>query len=132
MAYGDFATAVGDEVGIVRRNRSYGGISTAKFGTVSKINGHGHIFVQAGDETLCFNKRGDSYKNEWGPRLTHAAQLRTELAVEAVRREQARIAREIEQTLKDGYAYSGRFFASQERVDTLKNLVAQLEKLVDH
>lgn len=131
MAYGDFAVKVGEEVGIARRHRS-GTLLSSKFGTVLKINGHGHIFVQSGDETLCFNKRGDAYKNEYGPSLIHAAQLRSQLAADAHRREQVRVAREIEQILKDGYAYSGRFFASQERVDTLKNLVAQLEKLVDH
>ena len=133
MAYGDFETVVGEEVGIIRRNRSYGGLSMARFGTVSKINGHGHIFVQSGDQEFRFTRRGDAYKSEnYGPHLCHAAQLRAEMAREDLRKERARLAREMEQTLKDGWSYSGTFHVSQERVDTLKNLLADLEKLVDH
>lgn len=131
MAYGDFAITVGEEVGVVRHNRTYGGIVFAKFGTVSKINGHGHIYVQAGDKEYRFTKSGDAYKDQWGPSLIHAAQLRAQLAADERRKEQVRIAREMEQTLKEGYSYAGRFFVSQERVDALKNLVAEMEQLVD-
>ena len=133
MAYGDFETAVGEEVGIIRRNRSYSGLSMARFGTVSKINGHGHIYVQCGEHELRFTRRGDSYKSEnYGPHLCHADLLRVEIAREEQRKNRARLAREMEQTLKDGWSYSGTFHVSQERVDTLKNLLADLEKLVDH
>jgi len=38
----------------------------------------------------------------------------------------------MEQALKEGWSYSGTFHVSQERVDTLKNLLAEMEKLVDH
>lgn len=131
MANGDFVIAVGEEVGVGRWHHSSGRILNSKFGTVTKINGHGHIFVQVGDEILCFNKRGLPYKNEWGPSLIHAAQLRSQLEIDARRQEQVRIAREIETKMKEGYSYSGRFFVSQDRVDALKNLVAELEKLVD-
>ena len=37
MAYGEFATTVGEEVGIVRRHR-HGTVLFSKFGTVTKIN----------------------------------------------------------------------------------------------
>ena len=131
MAYSDFEIKVGEEVGMVRRNRSYGGISFQRFGTVSKINGHGHIYVQTADKEYRFDRRGNAYKDDWGPHLIHAASLRAELEVENRRKEQMRIAREIEDTIAKGRSYSGRFFATQERVDALKNLVAELEKLVD-
>lgn len=131
MAYGDFAITVGEEVGVVRHNRTYGGILFAKFGTVTKINGHGHIFVQCGDKEYRFTKRGNAYKDDYGPSLIHAASLRAQLADEQRRREQVRVARAIEQTLKEGYSYSGRFFVSEERVAALKNLVAEMEQLVD-
>ena len=131
MAYGDFEIKVGDEVGMVRRNRSYGSISFQRFGTVSKINGHGHIYVQTADKEYRFDRRGNAYKDDWGPHLIHAASLRAEIEVENRRKEQVRIAREIENTISQGRSYSGRFFASQERVDALKNLVAEMEKLVD-
>ena len=132
MAYGDFAITVGEEVGFGRRNRSYGGFVLARFGTVTKINGHGHIYVQSDDKEYRFTKTGAAYKDQWGPSLIPAHQLRTELAAEDRRKEQVRVARAMEQTLKEGYSYSGRFFASEERVTALKNLLADLEKLVDH
>ena len=131
MAYGEIGVVVGDEVGIVRRNRTYGGLSMARFGTVTKINGHGHIFVQSGDTEYRFTKTGHAYQNEWGPQLTLAALLRAEMAREAERKERARVARELEAELKSGWSYSGTFHATEERVAALKTLVAELEKLVD-
>lgn len=132
MAYGEFVTAVGETVGIVRYNRTYGGIVSSRFGTVTKINGHGHIFVQSEDKEYRFTKRGNGYKDNYGPSLIHAALLRAQLAADLRRKEQARVARAIEQTLKEGYSYSGTFHASEERIAALKNLVSELEKLVDH
>jgi flagellar hook protein FlgE len=133
MAYGDFAIQVGDEVGIVRRSRTYGTLHTAKFGTVTKINGHGHIYVQVGDQELRFTRNGYAYKDEnYGPNLIHAAQLRAEIEQEERRKKQARVAREIEQQMKNGWSYSGRFFVSQERINQLKDLVNELELLVDN
>lgn len=131
MAYGDFVIAVGEEVGLVRRHR-HGNVLFSKFGTVTKINGHGHIFVQVGDTEYRFTKTGYAYQDQWGPNLIHAAQLRAQLAAEERRKEQVRVAREMEQTLAAGYAYSGRFFVTEERVTALKNLLQKMEVLVDH
>jgi hypothetical protein len=132
MAYGDFITSVGEEVGIARQHRTSGTLLTARFGTVSKINGHGHIFVQCGEYELRFTRRGDSYKSEnYGPSLMQAAKLRMIQAAEERRKEQVRIARAMEQELKEGYSYSGRFFPTQERIAALKNLLAEMEKVVD-
>lgn len=132
MAYGDFDTAVGSEVGIVRRNRTYGGISFSTFGTVTKINGHGHIFVQSGDKEYRFTRRGYAYKDDWGPGLCHAPSLRAEMAREGERKERARLAREMEAELKNGWSYSGTFHATDERIAQLKTILAEMEKLVDH
>jgi hypothetical protein len=131
MAYGDFVTSVGEEVGVVRQHSRDGTILNSWFGTVTKINGHGHIFVQRGEEELRFDKQGNAYKDKWGPSLMDAAKLRSHLAADARRKEQVRLARAMEQTLKDGYSYSGRFFVSQERVAALKNLLAEMEQMVD-
>jgi hypothetical protein len=131
MAYGEFAIKVGEEVGVVRRHSRDGTVLSSKFGIVTKINGHGHIFVQSGDTEHRFTKTGDAYKDNWGPSLIHAAQLRAQLAAEERRKEQVRVARAMEQTLKEGYSYSGRFFVSQERIDKLKEVLAEMEKLVD-
>jgi hypothetical protein len=131
MAYGDFITRVGEEVGVVRQHSRDGTILSSHFGTVSKINGHGHIFVQSGDQERRFDKTGKAYKDRWGANLMHAAQLRKHLESEARRKEQVRVARAMEQELRDGYAYSGRFFPTQERIAALKNLLAEMEKVVD-
>jgi hypothetical protein len=131
MAYGDFITKVGETVGVVRQHSRDGTILNSRFGTVTKINGHGHIYVQCDDQELRFNKRGDAYKNTWGPSLMQAAKLRDHLAADARRREQVRVARAMEQELKEGYAYSGRFFPTQERIAALKNLLAEMEKVLD-
>ena len=130
MAYGEFVTTVGEEVGIVRQHR-HGTILMSRFGTVSKINGHGHIFVQCDDREYRFTKTGDAYKDSYGPSLIQAAKLRMIQESETRRKEQVRIAREMEQTLKEGYSYAGRFFPTAERVAALKNLLAEMEKLVD-
>jgi hypothetical protein len=130
MAYGDFEIGVGDEVGIVRHGRN-SGILSSKFGTVTKINGHGHIFVQSGDQELRFDRRGSAYKDTYGPDLIHAAQLRAQLVEENRRKTQSKLAREIEQTVKGGFGYNGRFFTTKERLDEIKCLVSQLEKTLD-
>ena len=131
MAYGDFVTAVGETVGIVRYNRTYGGIVSSKFGTVTKINGHGHIVVQCDDREYRFTKRGAAYKDSYGPSLIPAGRLSNELAREAERKERARLARELEAELKAGWSYSGTFHATAERIAAMKNLLAELENLVD-
>ena len=131
MAYGDFVTAVGETVGIVRYNRTYGGIVSSKFGTVTKINGHGHIVVQCDDQEYRFTKRGAAYKDSYGPSLIPAGRLSNELAREAERKERARLARELEAELKAGWSYSGTFHATAERIAAMKNLLAELENLVD-
>jgi hypothetical protein len=130
MAYGDFITQVGEEVGVVRQHR-HGTILMSRFGTVTKINGHGHIYVQSGDQEYRFTKTGDAYKDKYGPSLMHAAQLRNIVASEERRKEQVRIARAMEQELKEGYSYSGRFFPTEERIAALKNLLADLEKVAE-
>lgn len=131
MAYGDFVTEVGETVGIVRQHR-HGTILMSRFGTVTKVNGHGHIFVQCDDREYRFTKTGDAYKDSYGPSLMQAAKLRMIQESETRRKEQVRVARAMEQELKEGYAYSGRFFPTAERIAALKNLLSELENLVDH
>jgi flagellar hook protein FlgE len=130
MAYGDFVTSVGAEVGIVRRNRSYGGLSMARFGTVTKINGHGHIFVQSGDQEYRFTRRGYAYKDDYGPGLCHAEQLRVEQAREEKRKTINTVARELEQKVKEGWGYSGTFHATDTIIEDLEALVAKLKENV--
>ena len=128
--YGDFVTELGQEVGIARAGR-YGGVVSHRFGTVIKINGHGHIFVQSGEQQLRFDRRGKAYKNDYGPRLMDADELRQRVAVIERQKLQRQLAGDIEQEIRNGFAHNGRFFASTERVAELKRLVGELEKLVD-
>ena len=131
MAYGDFEIKVGDEVGVVRFT-SYSRMSNPRFGTVSKINGYGHIFVRVKDEELRFDRRGHSYKDHWGPDLIHAAQLRARLAEENRRRVRADTVRKIEHSLRENWAGSDNWTGDNETIQTLKSLLADLESQVDN
>ena len=128
MAYGEFVTAVGETVGIVRQHR-HGTILMSRFGTVTKVNGHGHIFVQSDDREYRFTKTGDAYKDSYGPSLMQAAKLRMIQESETRRKERAQLARELEAELKAGWSYSGTFHATAERIAAMKNLLADLEKV---
>ena len=118
----------GDEVGISRM--SQGTVLHSVFGHVVKINGHGHIYVDAGSgEYRRFDKQGNSYKDQYGPSLIAADKLREILAASALRKRRARAVREIEDTLKSGWNYSGDWFPSEERMKALRNLVDELENI---
>ena len=117
----------GDEVGIASYTRS-GVLVSHSFGRVVKINGYGHISVDRGiGEYVKFDKNGRSYKNDYGPELCDPVKLRALIVTQAEAKNTARIAREIEQTMKDGWNYNGRWFKSPERIANLKRLIAELE-----
>jgi hypothetical protein len=120
---------IGQEVGIARSS-SYGYLYI-KYGTVTKINGHGHIFVTVAgkDDPLKFDKHGKSFKDNYGPSLVDADHLRAYEAAEAKRKAKNHLVRSIEQTIKDGWSYSGTWHSSEERIKALKEAVAELEML---
>lgn len=120
---------VGQEIGLVRYGR-YGMLSTA-FGTVVKINGHGHIFVElaeGGDYKL--DKHGNSYKSDYGMHYTCPDRLRKDLEQAQKQKECSRTARELIQTTQNSFSGDGRFHVSAERIAELKNIVAKLESYV--
>ena len=131
MAYGDFEIKVGDEIGMVRFT-SYGRMSNPRLGTVSKINGHGHIFVRVGDTELRFDRRGDAYKDRWGPQLIHAAQLRARMAEENRRQVRAATVRKIEHSLRENWAGSDNWTGDGETIQSLKAMLNELESQVDN
>jgi hypothetical protein len=101
---------------------------SARFGIVTKINGHGHIFVQLNDSEKRFNKHGEEYKNErFGDSLVDADKLEKYLDDEAKRKAVASVARKIENTMKEGWSYSGTWHKSDDRIAELKSLIAELE-----
>jgi hypothetical protein len=98
---------------------------------VTKINGYGHIVVQCDDKEYRFTKRGNAYKDDYGPSLIHAASLRAEMARDNRRKTVNTVARELEQKVKDGWGYSGTFHATETIVSELEALVAKLKESVN-
>ena len=119
---------IGQEVGIARSS-SYGYLYI-KYGTVTKINGYGHIYVDTGKgEPLKFDKHGKAFKDDYGPSLVDATKLRAYEAAEEKRKVKNHLVRSIEQTIKDGWSYSGTWHSSEDRIKALKEAVAELEML---
>jgi len=120
---------VGDTVGYARFTRY--GVAANGFGTITKINGFGHIFLTATDgRELRFDKYGDSYKNNYGPSLIGAARL-TEIVERA---ENERIVNAKSNAIADLVASvrcgNGRMAMSNETLDEIVALVAQLRDRV--
>ena len=120
---------IGQEVGIARSTRY--GYMNIQYGTVTKINGYGHIFVTVAgkDEPLKFDRHGNSYQNNYGPSLVDADKLRAYEVAEQKRKTTAQLVRSIEQTIKDGWSYSGTWHSSEDRIASLKASVAELEMM---
>ena len=118
---------VGDRVGVARWNRSYGGFLSERFGVVTKINGHGHIFVGVNgdsDSELKFDKHGDQYKkNGFGLSLVDADRLQKSIDEDNSRKAVASVVRKIEETIKEGWSHSGTWHKSDDRIEQLKSLV---------
>lgn len=127
MAYLDLV--VGAEVGVARYTR-YGTLDNPRFGKVTKINGHGHIEVDVeGLGMRKFDKHGKPYKStlSFGQVLLNAENLRTMMAGEAVKKEQARLAHEIDKTMSDAWTYDGRWHANADRIAHLRDLLDRME-----
>jgi hypothetical protein len=121
---------VGQEVGIARSTRY--GTQGRCFGIVTKLNGHGHIFVTTDSgEKMRFDKHGDSYKNEYGPSLYSAEYLRKNIADDLKQQQQRRAADALQTAIKQNYAGSGRYWNTAESVAALRALLDEMEKLVD-
>jgi hypothetical protein len=117
---------IGQEIGIARPTRY--GYMYIQYGHVVKINGHGHIFVDTGKgDYIKFDKNGKSYKNDYGPSLVDADKLRAYEVAEQKRKTTAELVRGIEQTIKDGWTYSGAWISSDDRIASLKAAIAELE-----
>jgi len=120
---------VGDEVGVVRYNISYGTRVYARFGKVTKINGHGHIFVSTNDDELRFGRNHREYQKTYGTELICPVRLRADIADTKVRMDRNTVVRKIESTLSEGW-WGGTWHITTDRVSTLKSLMDQLESMV--
>ena len=121
---------VGDTVGFARFSR-YGGIVNSGFGTVTKVNGFGHIFVTTNDgRELKFDKHGDSYKMSYGPSLIAPARLTAILEKNENERIIRDKARAITKAIDEVTCGNGRIVMSNETLDEIEALVAQLRERV--
>jgi len=120
---------VGNLVGFVRYG-SNGHIFNYGFGTVEKINGHGHIYVATENGQKKFDRRGNSYKDNYGPVLvTDVFGLQKRIAKLAADKEISSVVRKIERTIKQQYTGGGSFVSNLTVVETLKELISELEVL---
>ena len=131
MTYDNFETSVGKTVGIMRQHSSTGKLLMSRFGTVTKINGHGHIFVESDNKEYRFTRRGDAYNDKYGPTLVSEGVLRYRIKVEERHKAQAQTARAMQKELDNGFSNSGRFYPTSERIARLKDLLSKMEELVD-
>ena len=119
---------IGQEIGIARSTRY--GYMNIQYGHIVKINGYGHIYVDTGKgDYIKFDKNGKSYKNHYGPELVDADKLRAYEAAEAKRKKVNETVRSIEQTIKDGWSYSGTWHPSTDRIEALKAAISELEMM---
>lgn len=126
-----FDCAVGEKVGFARFGRFGGRAISSGFGTVTKVNGFGHIFVTtAGGRELRFDKYGDSYKDSYGPRLMCPARLTGILEAEENERIINTKARGIIEAVEKTRCGNGRIAISTETLDEIEALVAQLRERV--
>ena len=129
MAHNDYA--VNEEVGIVRYARfGYAPIFSA-IGTVTKINGYGHIFVKDTDgKEHRFDKYGDEYKVEYcGKSLTDPNALRALLQRNDQAMAVTKAANELLQQIKDGFSGDRRFHATDERLNDLQDALNKIKEI---
>ena len=118
---------VGERVGYYRESWSSG------FGTITKINGHGHIIVKMevpradGVDEIEFDKYGDERKDaRFGRKLCTEASL-LEMNAEKEERNRAALAVEaLKKEIEDHRCGNGRYNITEETKATLRALVEAL------
>ena len=99
-----YTAKVGDMVGYFRVDYKGGHMMGVGFGKVTKINGHGHIFLDTGK---VFDKHGDERGTKYGVNLVNAEHLRDRVANEQARQNKAAMVRSLIQKLQGSFSYSG-------------------------
>ena len=129
MAYNDYA--VNKEVGIVRYARFGFSPIFSAIGTVTKINGYGHIFVKASHgKEYRFDKYGNEYKVEYGGKsLTDPNALRALLQRNEKAGAVTRAANELLEQIKDGFSGDRRFHATEERLNALQDALNKIKEM---
>ena len=129
MAYNDYA--VNEEVGIVRYARFGFAPIFSAIGTVTKINGYGHIFVKdTNGAEYRFDKYGNEYKVEYGGKsLTDPNALRALLQRNEKAGAVTRAANELLEQIKDGFSGDRRFHATEERLNALQDALNKIKEM---
>ena len=98
------AYIVGQEIGY----GSYGrhGLQNGKIGVISKLNRHGHVFVDNKVFDKHGHERGESF---WRDQLIPADQIRAEIAAEKVRRSRIVSVNEILKLIEDRKCGNGNY-----------------------
>lgn len=118
-----YTAKVGDMVGYCRFGGTGGHMMGAGFGHVTKINGHGHIFLDTGK---VFDKHGDERGTKYGLHLVDAEHLRDRLTNEQARQNKAAMVRSLIQKLEGSFSYSGTVHIDG---DTKQELLAMVNSL---
>jgi hypothetical protein len=119
---------VGQAIGYVRYSRY--GLQAWGFGTIEKINGHGHIFVKAPAGTRRFDKFGDSYQDLYGPKLIGAARLTGLVEHEERVRNTDKAVRELLEVVSNRRCGSGDYTMNTETLDDIDAMVKKLREMV--
>ena len=99
-----YTAKVGDMVGYFRVGGTGGHMMGVGYGTVTKINGHGHIFLDTGK---VFDKHGNERGTNYGVHLVDAEYLCERVAKEQARQDKAAMVRSLIQKLEGSFSYSG-------------------------
>jgi hypothetical protein len=117
---------VGDEVGIIYRGISFSHpLLSSKFGTVTRINGHGHIFVTTTDgKEYKFNKFGEP-KDKYVGNICDANELRKEIKAAEKRKEINSLVNEMK-TIIDESRWNNDYHMTAERLLGMKDILNKL------
>ena len=122
--------AVGDTVGVASIHR-FGTVLSHGFGEITKINGHGHITVtEDGGREWKFDKHGDPYKENYGPRLIGAAKLTEMLERDANIKNITRATKDINRAIQGRQCGNGTNAMNADTLDEIQILVTKLRDMV--
>ena len=121
--------SVGDVIGFARFH-SFGSILIHGFGTVTKINGHGHVFVETKNGEKRFDKYGNSYKDNYGPSLIGAARLTEIIENNENKRNISRASKEMTDLISSVRSGNGDFHITNEMLDELQTKIDKLREMI--
>jgi hypothetical protein len=127
---------VGDEVGITNRRWRSPFYHTFIYGTVSKVNGFGHVFVDVKRPDgevyqYRFNSRGDEYKKEYSSiQLIEASALRQHERAKNRQRKLDNQAKAMLELINGRRTGNGNYNLTEQMLDDLESLVHETRALL--